>query len=124
MSKLEKRGGGGATFLKSEHVETAIKARGKADFYIVGKPFEVDDNFNEGKKKPAIKGKLATGKAKTEWAEFQWSPNNTSWNYMIDTVGDNPDTWDGKSVELVLEPQLIEGVKRKVIYVKGAVKEE
>ena len=52
-----------------------------------------------------------------------WFMNKTSSNQAIDLLGDNEDKWIGKTLPIEILTQMIDGKKRKVVYVKGANEE-
>ena len=53
-----------------------------------------------------------------------WSMNASSRNQAIDLLGANETEWKGESLPVEVLTQVISGKKKKIIYVRGAVKDE
>jgi len=50
-----------------------------------------------------------------------WFINGTSFNYLIDTLGDDDDAWNGKQIAIESLMQVVQGDRKEVIYAKGSI---
>lgn len=103
---------------------------------IVEKPRMVEVkkfNSNDTEEKLFVDVKITE---KPDYAEFDdseardkddvrvWSMNNSSRNEAIELLGENEDKWKGETLPVEVLSQVISGKKKKIVYVRGAVKEE
>ena len=50
-----------------------------------------------------------------------WFINGTSFNYLIDTLGDDDEIWNGKEVQIEALMQVVQGERKEILYAKGSV---
>jgi len=100
-------------FLTADNVAKCSK------YIIVGTPRIVETKYNP--QKPQQKC-FVDIKAENGTDVFTYAANKTSYIELSKQFGFEEQSWIGKTIELEFLDQVIEGKRKKVIYVKGSLK--
>jgi len=100
---------------------------------IVGEPRQIDTKFKNGQWVMDVEIKKSL--SSDEYNKFgikdieermkhntrSYFINGTSFNYLIDELGDDEKTWNGKEIDVQPVMQMINGERKEVLYVEGSV---
>jgi hypothetical protein len=115
---LEKINTGSGDFERHEFVTASDVKQAEGKFICSTAPRSVNTKFGD---KLFVDVKRVEGNFENGDEVKTWVANTKSRNYLIDENGVNEDDWVSTPITLEILVQLVNGVKKEVIYAEGAV---
>ena len=115
---LEKISTGSGDFERHDFITASDVKQAEGKFICSAAPRSVDTKFGD---KLFVDVKRVEGNFENGDEVKTWVANTKSRNYLIDDIGSDENDWVSTPITLDILVQLVNGVKKEVIYAEGAL---